>query len=342
MNFLISITNAVGLEDNLATHEIHVLPVVVISPHNQCNCRCVMCDIWRIREPKEIHVEDLERHLDSFRKLGVRWVVFSGGEPQMNSQLPHLAGMLRSEGIRVTILTAGLLLQAQAEVIAASVDDVILSLDGPPAIHDKIRRVAGAFELIAAGVEKLRQIRPAMIVGARCTVQKMNHTALRLTAQSAREIGLNSISFLAADLASKAFNRPESWPPERQGTVALDAAQVEALDAEVEHLIEERREDPGFVVETDSKLRRIVLHFRAHLGQVQDSAPRCNAPWVSAVIDASGDVRPCFFHAPLGNMHTKGFAEILNSSEALRFRAKLDIASDPICRHCVCSLHIPR
>ena len=71
-------------DDNTATNQIHTMPVVVISPHNQCNCRCVMCDIWRIREPQEITPADLERQMASFRDLGVRWVVFTGGEPQMN------------------------------------------------------------------------------------------------------------------------------------------------------------------------------------------------------------------------------------------------------------------
>jgi hypothetical protein len=33
--------------------------------------------------------------------------------------------------------------------------------------------------------------------------------------------------------------------------------------------------------------------------------------------------------------------EILNSPQALQFRKTLDIATDPICRHCVCSLYIP-
>src|ERR1700720_2716562 len=83
MSTLVSITDS---NDSAAraAHRIHALPVVVIFPHNQCNCRCVMCDIWRIREAKEITPEDLERHLSSFRQLGVRWFVFSGGEPQLN------------------------------------------------------------------------------------------------------------------------------------------------------------------------------------------------------------------------------------------------------------------
>jgi hypothetical protein len=33
--------------------------------------------------------------------------------------------------------------------------------------------------------------------------------------------------------------------------------------------------------------------------------------------------------------------EILNSPQALQFRRNLDIASDPTCQRCVCSLFVP-
>jgi MoaA/NifB/PqqE/SkfB family radical SAM enzyme len=302
-----------------------------------------MCDIWRIREPEQIIKEDLQQHLTSFRELGVRWVVFSGGEPQMNSQLPYLAQMLRSEGIRVTLLTAGLLLESQAEIIAACVDDVIVSLDGPPLVHNRIRRVPGAYERVASGVRALRKARAEMTISARCTVQKQNHGLLRATVKSAAEIGLNFISFLAADLASSAFNRPQGWGQERQYQIALNVVEVETLDSEIEQLINECSSefDSGFIVETPRKLRKIVLHFRAHLGQVSNEAPRCNAPWVSAVIDASGEVRPCFFHPVIGNIRTQSLRDIVNGQKALRLRASLDVAADSICRRCVCSLYIP-
>jgi Fe-coproporphyrin III synthase len=347
MNTLVSISPPgeapTSAPAKLSAHVIRNLPVIVISPHNQCNCRCVMCDIWRIREPEEITKSDLQQHLASFRELGVRWVVFSGGEPQMNSQLPYLAQMLRSENIRVTILTAGLLLESQAEMIAASVDDVIVSLDGPPAVHNRTRRVPGAYERMAAGVRALRQARAGMTVRARCTVQKENYHSLRATIACAKETGLDSISFLAADLTSSAFNRPQAWGQKRQHQIALNAEEVEALDSEIEQLISQcgAELNSGFIVETASKLRKIVLHFRAHLGQIPDVAPRCNAPWVSAVVEASGEVRPCFFHSAMGNIRTRSLPDILNGPEALRFRANLDIAADPICRRCVCSLYIP-
>src|SRR6202142_721531 len=111
-----------------AAHRIHALPVLVIFPHNQCNCRCVMCDIWRIRQAQQITPENLEAQLSSFRSLGVRWVVFSGGEPQLNEKWSSLAQIVRSAGNRVTLLTAGLLLKSQAQVVVDSVDDVIVSL----------------------------------------------------------------------------------------------------------------------------------------------------------------------------------------------------------------------
>src|SRR3954469_8338838 len=100
MSSLISIARAPDIGD-VTAHHVHSMPVLVIFPHNQCNCRCVMCDIWRIRESQEITPGVLESHLGELKQLGVKWVVFSGGEPQLNEQWSSLAQMLRSAGIRV-------------------------------------------------------------------------------------------------------------------------------------------------------------------------------------------------------------------------------------------------
>jgi radical SAM protein with 4Fe4S-binding SPASM domain len=301
-----------------------------------------MCDIWRIRQSREISVEELQPHVESFRKLRVRWVVFSGGEPQMHTDLAALSRLLRAEGIRLTLLTAGLLLEAQAPSIAKTIDDVIVSLDGPAEIHDQIRRVHRAFDTLERGIQALRKIRPEIEIRGRSTVQKANCAHLRGTIAAARRLGLNSISFLAADVASEAFNRRGGWPAKRQGAVALGPEEIAVLENEVELLIQQHSDDiaSGFVVESAEKLCRIVRHFRAQLGEIPPVAPSCNAPWVSAVIEADGAVRPCFFHHSLGNIHEKTLIEILNGDTAVDFRRGLDIPNNPICQKCVCSLHI--
>jgi MoaA/NifB/PqqE/SkfB family radical SAM enzyme len=318
------------------------LPILVMFPHNRCNCRCVMCDIWRIRKVREITEQDLEPHMTSLREFKVKRIVFSGGEPLMHSDLSSLSRLCRAEGLRITLLSTGLALERCAAMVAASMDDVIVSIDGPSEVHDKIRSVPGAYRRLRRGIDALRQLRPEMPIHGRCTIQKSNFCELRNTVRAAHELTLNSLSFLAVDTTSQAFNRPQGWSQEHQDLVALDTVEADALDVEIEALVRECGKDmeSGFVVEKADKLRSILLHFRACLGQVPAVAPRCNAPWVSAVVESDGTVRPCFFHRPIGNIHDRPLAEVLNSNEALTFRRQLDISNDSICRNCVCSLFI--
>ncbi len=326
-----------------SSHIIESLPILILYPHSRCNCRCVMCDIWKVTTVEEISAAELEGHAADLKSLAVRWVVFSGGEPLMHGDLFRLAGLLRRRQIRTSVLTTGLLLERDAARIAESIDDVIVSLDGPPAIHDKIRRVPEAFARLEAGLRALHALRPDYPVSTRCTVQRDNHLSLRQTVETAKNLGLYSVSFLAADLTSTAFNRPDGWLLEKQAEVGLSRAQTDALEGEVEALIRDYGHDieAGFIRETPEKLRRLARHFRAHLGLVDPVSPPCNAPWVSAVIEADGTVRPCFFHRPIGNTRRQGLREVINSPEAVTFRAGLDIASNPVCRRCVCSLHWP-
>lgn len=319
---------------------IETLPILILYPHSRCNCRCVMCDIWKIDTVREISVSDLERHAGDIQALGVRWVVFSGGEPLMHSDLFRLSDRLRESGIRTTMLTTGLLLAKSSSSIVSRLDDVIVSLDGPREVHDRIRRIPRAFDLLAAGVSAIHAHKPEFPVAARCTVQHENFLSLRETVRTAKTLGLQSISFLAADLTSEAFNRPQGWSSERQAMVALNDEEVNLLENEIETMILELSESPAYVLETPEKLRRIVYHFRAHLGLVEAVSPRCNAPWVSAVVESDGTVRPCFFHKPLGNIGDDSLREVMNSPRAVRFRSTLNIARNPICRRCVCSLYL--
>ncbi len=322
------------------SHRIETLPILILEPHSRCNCRCVMCDIWKLQAGEEITFADLQAHADDITALGVRRVVFSGGEPLMHSDLFRLGDFLRERGIRTTMLTTGLLLALNAESVLRSMDDVIVSLDGPPEAHDRIRRVRGAFDSLSGGIRALHAKRAGFPIAARTTVQRANHGVLRETVHCAMDLGLRSISFLAADLTSRAFNRPAGWPAARQAQVALTQDEVDSLEAEIEGMIAALPEYRGFVLETPEKLRRIVVHFRAHLGLVSPISPPCNAPWVSAVVESDGTVRPCFFHPGIGNTKRQSLRAALNSPEGLAFRRSLDVATNPVCRRCVCSLHL--
>lgn len=317
------------------------MPILILNVHSNCNCRCVMCDIWKRETHEQARVADLERHRASLRKLGVRQVVLTGGEPLLHSDLGALCEFFREEKIRLTLLTTGLLLLKRADEVSRWFDEVIVSIDGPAGIHNSIRRVRGGFELISQGVAAVHERKPHMPVACRTTVQKANHVQLCATVTAAKLFGFDSISFLAADVTSEAFNRPLVWPGERQSEISLTANEVVALEGEIERLIGEHGEDlrRRYVVEGPEKLRRIARRFREHLGHMKPESPICNAPWVSAVVEVDGAVRPCFFHRPVGSIRESTLEEVVNGEAAKRFRQSLRVGENPTCRRCVCSLN---
>lgn len=322
-------------------HYLTKLPILILNVHERCNCRCLMCDIWKRDSNGEVNVKELARHRASIINLGVRQVVLTGGEPLMHSDLASLCTFLKECGVTITLLSTGLLLRKRAELVASSMDEIIVSLDGPEETHDRVRRVRGAFQLMREGIFAVRQLNQLMPMHGRSTVQKTNHALLRQTVLAAHSLGLDSISFLAADVTSQAFNRELVWPGERRSEIALSASEVNALDTEIDLLLREFADDirSKYIVESEEKLRRISKHFRAYLGRVPAEAPQCNAPWVSAVVEVNGTVRPCFFHQKIGSIKTANLEEALNSEEAQTFRRALDIPQNPVCQRCVCSLH---
>jgi Fe-coproporphyrin III synthase len=317
------------------------LPILILNVHTRCNCRCIMCDIWKRDSSEQVRAADLERHRASFKNLGVRQVVLTGGEPLLHNDLTALCGFFRDQNIHLTLLTTGLLLQKRAEEVASCFDDVILSLDGPQEIHDAVRRVNGAYNIIHRGVAAVRNINPAISINCRTTIQKANHRHLRATVDAARSLGLDSISFLAADLTSAAFNRPLVWPGERQSEIGLSLEEAGKLEEEIELLILEYVAgiNHRYIVESAVKLRAIARRFREHLGQLSPQAPVCNAPWVSAVVEVDGSVRPCFFHHTIGNITSSTLQEVINGDAARKFRQTLDIETNATCQRCVCSLN---
>jgi MoaA/NifB/PqqE/SkfB family radical SAM enzyme len=300
-----------------------------------------MCDIWKREANDELRAQDLQRHRASLENLGVHQVVLTGGEPLLHSDLGALCNFFHEQNIHLTLLTTGLLLHKRAEEVAVLFDDIIVSLDGPPEIHDAIRRITGAYNLIQKGVAAVRHHNPAIPITCRTTVQKANHRHLRKTIDAARALGLDSISFLAADLTSQAFNRALVWPGERQSEISLTLEETAALDDEIEQIIVEYEAgiNHEYILESAAKLRRIPRRFREHLGLFPPQAPTCNAPWVSAVVEVDGAVRPCFFHPPIGNMASATLEEVLNGNLAQSFRESLNIESNPTCQRCVCSLN---
>jgi MoaA/NifB/PqqE/SkfB family radical SAM enzyme len=319
------------------------LPILALNVHSACNCRCVMCDIWKANaEKRDISPEELSRHIDDIRDLRVQRVMLTGGEPLLHRNLWSLCAQLQALKIRVTVVTTGLLIEPHAAEIASVVDTVVISLDGDHAVHDEIRRVKGGFERIARGVIALRAENPTPRLIARCVLQRSNFATLQETIAAAHRMGFDEISFLAADLSTQAFNRAEPWTEARASEVSITGDDLDRLDESIARAAAQSSNlfANGFVAGGIESLDRIRQYYRALSGQGSLPQVQCNAPWVSAVLEPGGTLRPCFFQEPYGSA-SAGLERALNSPAAVAFRQRLDVATNRTCRQCVCSLNLP-
>src|SRR5580698_3947916 len=103
------------LHHALSSQQLTTLPILILNIHERCNCRCVMCDIWKREGGAELDVDVLARHRESIIKLGVRQVVLTGGEPLLHTAFADLCSFFRECDVKITLLSTGLLLKKRAK-----------------------------------------------------------------------------------------------------------------------------------------------------------------------------------------------------------------------------------
>ncbi|MEZ2336729.1 radical SAM protein [Mucilaginibacter sp. RCC_168] len=327
----------------LQTHRISALPIVILMPHSACNCRCVMCDIWKDNKNlKQLTEADISGLLASLKDLGTKQVLMSGGEALLNTNFFALCRILKNAGIKVTLLTTGLSIKTNAEQLLTWVDDLIVSLDGDEPLHDAIRNIPNAFRKLKEGVEHIKKLNPAYRITGRTVIHRLNYRNWPAIIAESKKMRLNQVSFLPADVSSHAFNRQQAWEEPRQDEIRIAERELPELNEVINYLMTEYAVefDNGFIAESRDKIRDIYHYYAAFYGLNAFPYKKCNAPWVSTVVEADGAVRPCFFMETMGNIRDTPLKQIINSDEAIAFRKALDTSGHPTCVKCVCSLNL--
>jgi Fe-coproporphyrin III synthase len=327
----------------LRTHRIMALPIVILMPHSACNCRCVMCDIWKDNKNlKQLTEKDVTGLLQSLKKFGTRQVVMSGGEALLNPNFFRLCEILRKEQIKITLLSTGISIKKNAHNLLQLVNEIIVSLDGDEPLHDKIRNIPGAFQKLREGIQHIRSLSSSYPLTGRTVIHRLNYQNWPLIVDAARECGLDQISFLPADVSSHAFNREQAWGAGRQNEILIAQEELPRLQQVIDHLIQDYNSsfEDRFIAESPEKIQKIYSYYAAFYGLNPFPFKKCNAPWVSTVVEADGTVRPCFFLDSIGNIHDETLENILNSPKTINFRKHLDTDKNSTCVKCVCYLNL--
>lgn len=112
----------------------------------RCNAYCEFChfgDHSTYRGSRHANTDDVLENLHDLRRLGVRFIDLTGGEPLLHPDIDVIAREAQKLGMRSSITTNGLLYPKLAERLRGAVDLLHFSLDSAdPAQHDAMRGVA--------------------------------------------------------------------------------------------------------------------------------------------------------------------------------------------------------
>ncbi len=112
----------------------------------RCNAACSFCDIWEKPSPY-VTRESFVANLYALRRLGVKIVDFTGGEPLLHRDLPFFLQAAQDMGFLTTLTTNTLLYPKRAYELRGKVDILHFSLDAAtPEAHNTLRGDVPCFE----------------------------------------------------------------------------------------------------------------------------------------------------------------------------------------------------
>jgi MoaA/NifB/PqqE/SkfB family radical SAM enzyme len=247
------------------TNRTFVLPLVIFYPTSRCNSRCLSCDWWKQSGEGDLTLEEIDEVAGCLPSMGTRLVVFSGGEPLLRPEVFDAAALFKARGLELHLLTSGVLLERFADQVARRFARVTISLDASSeALYEQVRGVS-ALSTVTRGVARLRSLAAGLPITARATLHKTNFREMPRLIDCARRLGLDGISFLPADVSSRAFGRDQ---PPSADALALDADEILEFRDTVERTLSAYRDDvaSGFVAESPQKLRRLPQYYAALSG----------------------------------------------------------------------------
>ena len=219
---------------------------------------------------------------------------------------------------------------------------VVISLDGPPTCTTASGASRAASIASREGCMALQREPRVPHLIARSVVQRANHARLSQTIEAAHRLGVDQLSFLAADVSSTAFNRPDGWTAERRADVALSPDLVLALEASI-HDVRDR-----CATHAEERIRRGRTRLAAAHSCVLRGARRARAISPRPLQRAVGLRRrrggrghaSVLLSAALHRLPPSGLAGNAQRPQSVAFRASLDVSTNETCQRCVCSLSL--
>ena len=251
----------------------------------RCNAKCSFCDFWKkksYQETADCSREDMANNLPQLKKIGIKFIDFTGGEPLLHPLLPEMLNLAKRHRFYTSVTTNCLLYPQRAEELKGLVNLLHFSLDSIDEEENDRLRGKGSFASVMESIEVAKSLgeRPDLLF----TATRTNFKAIDELSRFAREQKLilivNPIFKYSSQLSIT----------------------KEAMD-----YLDQLRKEPYVYINR-------ALHKFIRNGGNPRLKPRCRAISSSVVISPQNDLLlPCFHHQKLTIPIRSTIKQILHS-----------------------------
>lgn len=339
---------------------------LVLVVNNFCNLKCRMCDVGIGEtgsvfhghlvgdDPRNMPLDLLETVLDQAEgfpekpRVGLAYT-----EPLLHREVVAMCRTIVARGFHCSLTTNGFLLaRLAAGLVEAGVHDVVISVDGPAAVHDRVRGVEGSFARLYEGAERLRAATRAAGGGPSLrlsyTITDANYTAMADFAREVAPLAPAELLFSHLNFITDAMAAVHNLavPPGLAVTRSnLGAMELDRLDfgAMAQALLELRawaagpESPPTSIVPDTTDPAALAVYYTEPLRFV--GGRRCTDPWRMLMVRTDGSIAPAHgrcYDVPLGNVADTTLSEAWNGAQLAAFRRTLTEAGGtlPACARC--------
>lgn len=331
---------------------------IVLGVNNNCNLHCKMCDVGIQYESSNFY-----QNLTGSRPLHMPFELFKRIADQTTRYYPsaklgyafteplvykHLAESLQyasSKKLYTTITTNALNLKKVADdLVAANLNELYISLDGPADIHNEIRGYRLSFERAAEGIDYLLLKKKHPRIFLFCVITQWNIGHLKRFLSYFQTYKLSGVGFMHTNYTPESVAlQHNSLHGNRYPATASNMQDIQLSDYNLDQLYDEIQEIKAahfpFPITFSPELNsREVLQSFYHQPE-RFIGKRCHDAFNAIMIKSNGEVIPAHgrcYNLKIGNLYHTNLPEIWNSAVVGEFRKTLNKAGGllPACSRC--------
>lgn len=235
----------------------------------RCNLKCHMCDYWKRKPTKEMEYNDYVTVADKLKKLGVKFVSITGGEPLLKKDIIDIIKLL-SKDFFVFLNTNGTLINKEIakKLKNSGVYEISLSLDSLTKKHDEQRGVPGTLKKVIRAVNLLKNSNINLSIHAVLT--KMNENEIK-----------NLIKFAQKNNIKIGFNFYTEMMSKEKPKLNLSNPQ-----ATIKKMLKLKKKHGSTIIST-------YYYFDKALDYYQGNLPVCQAGLFYFCIFPNGNISRC-------------------------------------------------